>query len=307
MNQMFKCPLCKSKINEELYLNIKNIWEKKKEDQQKLRLQIQELKTEKTKLKREKKEAIQQAILEGMAKEKRRSDTLAKLVEKKTADFEAVSNKLKELESHLKKGTTPQSDGFDFENLVVEQLINEFRTDLIEHHGKSGDILQRIFHDGVEVGSIIYECKKTSTYSSEYVHQTKKAVLDRNANFGILLSFTLNKSHNGFFVDNEIIILHPYSTVFMVQILRKFIIENHILKQVDEINIRNNKILEFLKSNDFKNAIGNVNYRTNELVLLLEKEKREHERMWKKREQHYQSINNDIQSLSVNLLSPTLV
>jgi hypothetical protein len=251
-------------------------------------------------LEKEKKEAIKNGIERGKQKEMARANKLAKLVEKQTTDLQGANKKIKELEKHLKDGTTPQTAGIDFEKELVKQLLKEFPEDKIEHHGKGGDILHRVFFKSKEIGSILYECKKTAKYSPEYVHQTKRAIATRNASYGILVTFASRKNSQGFFVDNSIIVVHPYGTIHIAQVLRNSLTEMHSLKlNHSQLEERSQQLMDFIKSDDFRNSVGNTIYRTQELAKILLDEHKEHMKIWQKRLQHYNGIHANTNQVNI--------
>src|SRR6185295_9110346 len=138
---------------------------------------------------------------------------------------------------------------------------------------------------------ILYECKKTAKFNPDYIHQTKKAIATRNATYGVLVTFVSRKNSQGFFVDKDIIVVHPFGTVHVAQVLRNSLIEMHSLKlnqqQLEECS---QNLMNFIKSDDFKNSVDNTIYRTEELAKLLYTEAKEHKKMWEKRITHYNGI-----------------
>ncbi|HYE55120.1 MAG TPA: hypothetical protein VD996_09765 [Chitinophagaceae bacterium] len=313
-----KCPLCGSFLQENRYFEIVGVWDEKVKVEREIKKKLQEAEQEKKKiieqqkatlrkLEKEKRLAIRDGIERGKQKEKSRADRLSKLVQKQTADLENAQHKIKELEKHLKNGTTPQTAGHDFERALVQQLQKEFTTDKIEHHGKGGDILHRVFSKGKEIGSILYECKKTAKFSNAYVHQTKRAIFERNATYGVLVCFASKKDSQGFFVENDIIVVHPFGAVHIAQVLRSALIDMHSLKlNHKELETRAQNLMTFIKSDDFKNSVSNTIYRSRELVKLLVEEYKEHMKTWEKRFGHYNGIHintNKLQVVTKSILS----
>lgn len=314
----YKCPLCGSLLAEVKYYEIVGVWDEKAKAEKEIKRKLQEVEQQKKeiilkqkatmqKLEKEKRDAIKDGVEKGKKKEQARANRLSKLVQNQTADLQHANIKIKELEKHLKEGTTPQSAGHDFERELVKQLEKEFPNDKIEHHGKGGDIFQRVIFKSKEIGSILYECKKTTKFSPDYVHQTKRAVSTRNATYGVLVTFASRKNSQGFFVENDIIIVHPFGTVYIAQVLRNALIEMNSLKlSHKELETRSQNLMNFIKSNDFKNFIDNTIYRTQELAKILVTEYKEHLRNWEKRKNHYNSIHsnaNQLQIVTSNILN----
>lgn len=296
----FNCPLCNSILTENRYLTIIGVWDDKVKIEKELKEKLRNAE-------KDKKLAIKDGIEKGKQKEKSRADRLAKQASSYLDQIKGQNEKIKELQRQLKEGTTAQTEGIDFEKELVDQLEKEFPEDLIEHHGKDGDILHRIFHKSSEVGSILYECKKTAKFSQEYIHQTKRAISARNANYGVLVSFAVKKNTQGFYVDNDIIVVHPFGAIHIAQVLRSALIDMFSLnigqRQLEE---RAQQLMDFIKSNDFKNSVENTIYRAQELARLLIAEYKTHKRVWKKRMTHYNGIYmnaNIVQLTTKNILN----
>ncbi len=307
----FHCPLCKSLLTEKKYYEVLRVADEQVKAQQEIKKQLQEAQRQKKeiianqkatmkKLEREKKLAIKDGIEKGKQKEKSRADRLSRLVNKQSEDLQHATKKIKELEKHLKDGTTPQSAGHDFEKELVKKLANEFPDDKIEHTGKGGDIFHRIMFKSKEIGSILYECKKTTKFSNDYVHQTKRAISTRNATYGVLVTFASRKNSQGFFVDNDIIVIHPYGTVYIAQVLRNSILEMCSLKlNNNELEERSQNLMNFIKSDDFRNSVENTIYRTQELAKILLQEHKDHLKTWEKRIQHYNGIHGNTSGIKI--------
>lgn len=307
----FHCPLCKSLLTETKYYEVLRVADEQVKAQQEIKKQLQEAQRQKKdiiaqqkatmkKLEKEKRLAIKDGIERGKQKEKSRADRLSRLVNKQSEDLQHATMKIKELEKHLKEGTTPQTAGHDFEKELVKQLAKEFPADKIEHTGKGGDIFHRIIFKSKEIGSILYECKKTTKFSNDYIHQTKRAISTRNATYGVLVTFASRKNSQGFFVDNDIIVVHPYGTIYIAQVLRNSIMEMCSLKlNHKELEERSQNLMNFIKSDDFKNSVDNTIYRTQELAKILLQEHKEHLKTWEKRFHHYNGIHGNASGLQI--------
>jgi len=306
-----KCPLCGSTLTEMKYYKIVGVWDSKAKAEGEIRQKLKDAEKQKQtlianqkatvqKMERDKRLAIKDGVEKGKKKEQARANKLSLMVQRQTADLQAQTAKIKELERHLKEGTTPQSAGHDFEKELVKQLEKEFPNDKIEHHGKGGDILHKVIFKSKEIGSILYECKKTTKFNPDYIHQTKRAISTRNATYGVLVTFVSKKNAQGFYVENDIIVVHPFGTVYIAQVLRNSIMEMHSLKlDHKELEERSQNLMNFIKSDDFKNSVDNTIYRTQELAKILLQEHKEHLKSWQKRFQHYNGIHGNTSTMQI--------
>ena len=307
----YNCPLCGSTLTEMKYYKIVGVWDAKAKVEGEIRQKLKDAEKQKQtllanqkatlqKMERDKRLAIKDGVEKGKQKEQARANKLSLMVQRQTADLQAQTAKIKELERHLKEGTTPQSAGHDFEKELVKQLEKEFPTDKIEHHGKGGDILHKVIFKSKEIGSILYECKKTTKFNPDYIHQTKRAISTRNATYGVLVTFVSKKNAQGFYVENDIIVVHPFGTVYIAQVLRNSIMEMHSLKlDHKELEERSQNLMNFIKSDDFKNSVDNTIYRTQELAKILLQEHKEHLKSWQKRFQHYNGIHGNTSAMQI--------
>ena len=244
-----------------------------------------------------KKEAIEQ----GKKHEKGRADRISKMLEGKMQNLENANKTIKELKEQLKKGTTPQVEGLNLEEELVKELKNKFPQDYIKHKGHGGDILHHVIYNSKKIGLIVYECKKTQKFQKDYIKQIKNDVAKRNATYGVLVTTASEKNKAGFWVDNDILIVHPYGTIYIAEVLRKWITDLYSLElDKKELSECAKKLLEYIKSDNFKNCVKDNIHRTRELNEILKKEVTAHKNSWEKRIQHYSSISKNSKNIEID-------
>ena len=243
-------------------------------------------------------EAEKKALEQGKLKEKKRADMLSSMLQKRMADIEEKSKMIKELKEQLKKGSTPQLEGINLEIELVKELKNKFPHDRIERHGQAGDIFHYIVCEGKEIALLVYECKKTQKFNRNYITQIKNDVIKRNANYGILVTLACDKKQSQFWVEKDILIVHPYGAPYIAEVLRKSLIQLYSLKLSDkELSERAKRLLEYIKSNKFRNSVKDNIIRAKELYELLNLEVEYHTNCWKKRNEHYNVIAKQSKSI----------
>lgn len=237
-------------------------------------------------------------LAKGKEQEKRRSERFAHSLKLKTDDWKRSLEQIKELKEQLKKGTTPQLEGINLEHELMKELKNKFPHDRIEHYGQAGDILHYIICEGKEIALIVYECKKTQKFNKKYIIQIKNDVIKRNANYGVLVTIASDKKQSQFWVEKDILIVHPYGAIYIAEVLRKSLIQLYSLKLSDkELNERAKKLLGYIKSNKFRNSVKDNILRSKELQELLKREVEYHKTMWEKRHGHYTTIAQQSQEI----------
>ena len=135
-----KCPLCDSPLTRERYLQIVGVWEERKKLETALKAKMQGLQEEGVKWRKKLKEmrhAMKRVAKESAArateKEKKRADRLSAMIQGKTHQVQFLSSKVKELQEQLKRGTTPQVEGLNYERELVKDLQKTFPHDVVEH------------------------------------------------------------------------------------------------------------------------------------------------------------------------------
>lgn len=297
-SKTYTCPLCDSALTRERYLEIVGVWDERKRLESSLKGELRKLQDERTRLRdenktirREMKQAARDAATKATEKERKRADKMSLLIQGKTQQIQLLSRKVKELQEQLKRGTTPQVEGLNYEHELVKDLKKNFPQDDVQHHGKAGDILHLVTHKGKPIGSILFECKLTGQYSRSYVVQTKKAVAERNATYGILVTLTAKKGTAGFWMDDDVLVVHPFGAVHVAAVLRQNLIDVHASQvSAKEANRRAIVLMEYVKSDAFRNLVGDTIFRTVELYEMLKKEAHSHKKIWKKRFDHYRQI-----------------
>jgi hypothetical protein len=309
--QVFACPLCSSSLSRERYFQIIGVWEERGKLEKTLREELRKLQDERADLRKQKarmrgelKRAVKAATAEATQKERRRADRLAMLIQGKTQQIRALTTKVKELEEQLKKGTTPQIEGLNYERELVKDLKRSFQADRIEHHGQAGDILQLVRHRGKQIGSIVFECKLTSRFLRSYLVQTKKAVAQRKATYGVLVTLASKKGTAGFWVDGDILVVHPFGAVHVAGVLRQSLLDLYATQiSAQEADRRAKALMEYVKSDEFKSSVSDTVFRTIELYEMLKKEVKSHRKVWRSRFDHYRQIHENTREMQARTVS----
>ncbi len=306
-----RCPLCRSPLTQTRYYEIIGLWEERARLEKSLKDKLKDLREERKKfieekksikaqMKKEKKKAVKEAEEKGKKKEKARADRLAKSLQGLIERDQEQRKQIRELRDQLKKGTTPQVEGLNLEEELARSLRKEFAQDKIERHGKTGDVLQRVNFRNKQIGIILYECKKTAKFNKSFIEQTRRAMVARRATYGVLVTTASKKETAGFWVEKEIIIVHPYGALYIAKVLRNWIIEIHSLKISEkEVQNRANELMKFIKSDDFKSIVRDSIHRTRSLNEMLVKEMKTHKRVWGERFSHYDKIHDNVSGIEL--------
>lgn len=253
----------------------------------------------KNKLGKQKERELKQALIRGIAtgteKQKARTERVFQMAERTRKERDKAMEKVKQLEDMLKRGTTPQIEGFNFEEEFANQLKQKFPEDEIKPTGhEKGDVIQLVQVETKEIGKIIYECKKTKTFENKFLEQIRQ---DKNrvlADYGVIVTWATKENNRSFWIDNDIIIIHPYGVLDIATFLRTLLLQMYSLKlSKSEFEAKSKAIFEFMQSEEFRTRIQNSIAESREAYEVLKKEITTHFNVWNKRARIYGNIHKN--------------
>ncbi|MGA8220555.1 MAG: DUF2130 domain-containing protein [Candidatus Acidiferrales bacterium] len=243
-------------------------------------------------------EEVENAIERGRRGEKRRGERLM-------AGQKRQIRTLLDRVAQLEKGTTPQTDGLEFEDKLLARLKREFSGlgDLIEPKGKLvGDIVHTVRYEGKEdAGKITYECKRTRGISGKHVQQAYQAKQACHADFAILVTTGKKKRFTGLMEWDGVLVVAPLGVIPLAALLRANLIEMLRAKITTEQRAKiAQRVLKYITSPQLKNPIEEVIQLSTQLQNMVKDEYDDHVDTWKKRLRHYSRIQWDTTQIQVN-------
>jgi hypothetical protein len=224
-------------------------------------------------------------------KVKQKLGAAAERLQIKNRQVGELREELKEVKEQLKKETTPQDEGRLDEKVLTKDLHKEFPEDKVEHHGKGGDVLQYVMRNGEQVGVLVYECKRVKRYSSGFVTQAYDAKEKRKADFAILVTKTMKKDTQGFYVEKGVMVVHPLGVLSLASVLRTQIIRIAEMKLGQQQRSKAIKLtLDYLEGPEFANSMDAVIQESLGLYKELMDEIDKHKAVWKRRYSSYSKI-----------------
>src|SRR4030067_1752044 len=139
--QEYRCPLCQSLLPREKWIRITGQWEENKKILEASKKQIEtarkNLEVEKKKyallekrhmldMKKAAKLGEQAGIAKGKNIEKKEREKMTKMLEKQAKDLTDSHKTIEKLREQIKKGTTPQKEGFEYEKQVQVILSDAY-------------------------------------------------------------------------------------------------------------------------------------------------------------------------------------
>ncbi len=242
------------------------------------------------------KEAEAAGIKKGIAKEKSERERMVKMLEKKTKDLEANNKKIQDLQRQLKEGKTPQIEGFDYEKEVFKLLSDKFPEDLIKSTGKQGDNIQIVRYVGKDIGSILYECKKTAKFDNSFFEETKRHQEKEMANYAVIITHAAKEGKSKFFINEDVIVIDSLRLLDIAFLSRTAIIEMHQLKiGKEKLKQKSEEILKYMQSGEFRSKMLTAINKSEEAYHLMLSEISSHKKDWGKRYELYSTIHANVQ------------
>jgi hypothetical protein len=210
--------------------------------------------------------------------------------------------KLNERFRQLKKGSTPQTEGLEFEETLVARLHREFPDDRVRHEGKGGDVLQEVRFGGRPVGLIVYECKQTTAIPDAHIQQAARAKDARRGDFAVLVTTGKKPGFTGLKEMSGVLVVSPLGVLALASLLREQLKTLHRarLSQTERQRAAQ-KLLAFVTSPDFRNPIESVVRTTEDLGKMVLDEAKQHNKTWRARWDKYQRINWDTRFIHKNV------
>jgi len=284
----YRCPVCKKQLSREEYEQALGIL------------------GEREKHLEHKKGKLLKKLHEAQAREKKAKELGIKAERARTQRLLAGRDKqihtLKERLDQLRRGSTPQTEGLEFENKLAARLEREFPDDDIQHKGKDGDVLHIVRFDKKAAGTIIYECKRTPKIENQHLRQAHLAKQSRKADFAVLVTTGRREGFSGLAQMKGVLVVSPLGTIPLASLLRVHLIEmlrSKLTKQKRQIIAQ--QLMKYITSPEFKNPIEEVIEVSSQLQEMIKKEAKDHFRVWKRRWEHYQTIHWDSSHIQKNL------
>jgi len=184
-----------------------------------------------------------------------------------------------------------QAQGEVLELELEDFLRSAFTTDIIEPVAKGikgGDIIHKIkSHSGEYCGSIIWETKRTKSWSDSWIQKLKDDQRRVKADVAIIVSISLPKNINHFDIVDGIWVSDFQSAIGLATAIRVGLIQ---LAHVRDASVSKNEkkeiMYEYISGVEFKQHIESIVESFVAMKKDLDSERRAMEKIWAKREKH---------------------
>ncbi|MFM7775155.1 MAG: DUF2130 domain-containing protein [Candidatus Kapaibacterium sp.] len=194
---------------------------------------------------------------------------------------------LAEMERRASQGSQ-QMQGEVLENLLEEQLAKTFVFDSITEVPKGvkgADIVQTVRDQHRDCGLILWEIKRTKTWSNEYIPKLKADMRELHAHVGIIATTSLPKGVETFAMVDGVWVSDIRYALQLSSALREGIIDVARQRVANEGKSDKMELLyDYLTGQQFAQHIQSIMEVIITMRKELESEKAAYERIWAKRE-----------------------
>jgi hypothetical protein len=184
----------------------------------------------------------------------------------------------------------------EVQELLLESILKEnFPFDIIEEVGKGvegADCIQVIRNiSGTTCGKIIYESKRTKTWSNSWVDKLKADMRSRGADVAILVTQAFPKDMERFGEKDGIWICNFTEVNSVAHLLRNGILKVYDIQRSEENKGDKMQLLyNYLTGNEFKGQVEAIVEGFMAMKQSIMKERIQMEKMWKEREKQLEKV-----------------
>ncbi|MFZ4589591.1 MAG: DUF2130 domain-containing protein [Ignavibacteria bacterium] len=205
------------------------------------------------------------------------------------------SNKLvDELKRKAEQGSM-QMQGEVMELALEELLRREYPFDIISEVAKGvrgADVAQTVMNEfNKQCGIILYESKRTKSFSEGWIDKLKDDMKEKGANIGILVTDVMPSDMKKFGKRNGVWVCSLNEVSGLCFVLREMLIREHnVLIAQDNKGDKMNLLYNYLISEEFKNSVENIVEGFTNIKTEIESEKRAMARIWKERKKQLEKV-----------------
>lgn len=216
----------------------------------------------------------------------------------KIRELENQLNVQKELAQEMKRRAeqgSMQLQG-EIQELALEEALRDlFPFDIISEVGKGvkgADAIQRVRNKiGLECGTILYESKRTKSFSNEWVNKLKKDAVAIKADISVIVTEAMPENMDRIGQKDGVWICTFNDFRGLVLVLRESLVKiNEAYETQTNKGEKMQMLYDYLTSNEFRLQVSAVIEGFTELQDNYNQERRAMERIWKQREKQLDKV-----------------
>jgi hypothetical protein len=216
--------------------------------------------------------------------EKDRDNQLLKQEAGFNSERETFKKKIDEMAKQLQEKTSEIVDGGEID--LFEALKESFPEDEISPIQGGKYILHTVRHNGVSCGSLLINSKHRQLWKDEFAMKLRDEQVEMKADHAILPTLAFPRGKKELCIRNDIIVVSPARVTCVIDLLRDSMIR--MTQQGLSMTARAGKVdalYNFISSEDYMQRFREVEKISSSLLELDTQEKKEHDKVWKKRGQ----------------------
>lgn len=243
--------------------------------------------------------AVQRQVNEGLeavraTAKQEAEDALSLKVKERDTQIASMQQKIEELKKKAEQGSQ-QLQGEAQELMLEDMLRARFPFDQIEPVGKGefgGDVLQRVVNPAGQVcGSILWETKRTRTWSDGWLSKLKGDLRAAKADLALIVSHALPKDIETFGQMEGVWITGPKCAMPVAMSLREsLVLMNGVRAAGEGQQTKSALMYDYLTGPRFRHRIEAVVEKFSEMQDDLASERKATMRRWAKREQQLHTV-----------------
>lgn len=184
----------------------------------------------------------------------------------------------------------------EVQELALEEMLRaSFPFDEIREVGKGvrgADCIQFVRNNfGQECGQIIYESKRTNSFSAEWIDKLKSDMRNLGAEIAVLVTKTMPKDMDCFGIRDGVWICSFSEVKALTAVLRDGVIRVYnAAKSQDNKGDKMNLLYSYLTSREFADQWQAIREGFMSMKLSIQKERDAMEKLWKQREKQLEKV-----------------
>lgn len=215
-------------------------------------------------------------------------------LEQKDKTISDMQRKIEELNFKLQQ-SSQQLQG-EIQELVLEEVLREkFPLDRVQPVPKGvrgADVIQEVYNKFGELcGKIVWESKRTSNWSNDWIPKLKDDRDEINAEIAVIVSRTLPKDIKSIGLMNDVWVSDFASFIGLAMALRENLLQlNYLKNSLSGKETKMEQLYNYICSEQFANKISTIVESFKNMKNDLEKERIAMEKHWRKREEELNKI-----------------
>ncbi len=226
--------------------------------------------------------------------EAEKNEMKQKEYEKKMEDQRKM---IEEMQRKIEQGSM-QMQGEVLELALEDLLKAEFRFDIIDEvkKGATGaDVVQTVVNSSQQIcGKIIYESKRTKTFSDSWIEKLKNDQREEGAALAVLVTEVMPKEMTKFGNKDGVWVCNFQDAKSLIHILREMIVREYSLRSAEENKGDKMSLLyQYITSEEFRHRVEAIVEAFSSMKNDIESERRLFTKRWKEREKQIEIVMNN--------------